>query len=95
MMDSEILLLDEVTTFPDSEMVRGVFDIVLELARTGTTMLIVTHEMGLAHAIADHIVFVDEDHTVKVDPPRKFFVDLVPDQARKSLDIFSFEGVKL
>ncbi len=95
MMDPEILLLDEVTASLDPEMVREVLDVVLELARTGMTMLIVTHEMGFARAIADRIVFMDEGRIVEVDPPRKFFADPSSDRARKFLDIFSFEGAKL
>lgn len=95
MMNPEILLLDEVTASLDPEMVREVLDVVLELARTGMTMLIVTHEMGFARAIADRIVFMDEGRIVEVDPPRKFFADPASDRARKFLDIFSFEGAKL
>ena len=95
MMIPEILLLDEVTASLDPEMVREVLDVVLELARTGMTMLIVTHEMGFARAIADRIVFMDEGRIVEVDPPRKFFADPSSDRARKFLDIFSFEGAKL
>ena len=95
MMDPEILLLDEVTASLDPEMVREVLDVVLELARSGMTMLIVTHEMGFARAIADRIVFMDEGRIVEVDPPRKFFADPASDRARKFLDIFSFEGAKL
>ena len=95
MMDPEILLLDEVTASLDPEMVREVLDVVLELARTGMTMLIVTHEMGFARAIADRIVFMDEGRIVEVDPPRKFFADPSSDRARMFLDIFSFEGAKL
>ena len=95
MMNPEILLLDEVTASLDPEMVREVLDVVLELARTGMIMLIVTHEMGFARAIADRIVFMDEGRIVEVDPPRKFFADPSSDRARKFLDIFSFEGAKL
>ena len=95
MMNPEILLLDEVTASLDPEMVREVLDVVLELARTGMTMLIVTHEMGFARAIADRIVFMDEGRIVEVDPPRKFFADPSSDRARRFLDIFSFEGAKL
>ncbi|WP_455149920.1 amino acid ABC transporter ATP-binding protein [Schaalia odontolytica] len=95
MMDPEILLLDEVTASLDPEMVREVLDVVLELAHTGMTMLIVTHEVGFARAIADRIVFMDEGRIVEVDPPRKFFADPASDRARKFLDIFSFEGAKL
>lgn len=58
MMDPEILLLDEVTASLDPEMVREVLDVVLELARTGMTMLIVTHEMGFARHACDHVAFL-------------------------------------
>lgn len=56
----EILLFDEVTAALDPEMVREVLDVILALARQGKTMLIVTHEMQFAKAVADRIVFIDE-----------------------------------
>lgn len=55
----EVLLLDEITAALDPEMVREVLDVVLELAKSGQTMLIVTHEMQFARAIADHIILLD------------------------------------
>lgn len=94
-MDPKILLLDKATAFLDPEMVRGVFDVVPELARTGMTMSIVAHEVGFAHAIADRIVLMDEGRIVKVSPPRKFFADSALDRTRKLLDVFSFEDIKL
>ena len=95
--DPQLRLVDLDKTYPGGHhALRGVsLDVVLELARTGMTMLIVTHEMGFARAIADRIVFMDEGRIVEVDPPRKFFADPSSDRARKFLDIFSFEGAKL
>ena len=58
----EVLLLDEITAALDPEMVREVLDVVLELAKSGQTMLIVTHEMQFARAIADHIILLDGGH---------------------------------
>jgi ABC-type polar amino acid transport system ATPase subunit len=63
-MHPEILLFDEVTAALDPEMVREVLDVVLELARQGRTMLIVTHEMQFARAIADRIIFIDSGKIV-------------------------------
>ena len=85
MMDPEILLLDEVTASLDPEMVREVLDVVLELARTGMTMLIVTHEMGFARAIADRIVFMDKGGIVESSDPETFFSAPKSERARQFL----------
>ena len=69
----EILLFDEVTAALDPEMVREVLDVILELASEGYTMLIVTHEMQFARAVADKIVFIDGGKIVESDEPEKFF----------------------
>lgn len=61
----EVLLLDEITAALDPEMVREVLDVVLELAKSGQTMLIVTHEMQFARAIADHIILLDGGRIVE------------------------------
>lgn len=61
----EVLLLDEITAALDPEMVREVLDVVLELAKSGQTMLIVTHEMQFARAIADHIILLDGGRIVR------------------------------
>ena len=94
-MDPHVMLFDEATSALDPELVRDVLGVMKELARGGMTMMVVTHEMGFARAIADRIVFMDEGRIVEVDPPRKFFADPSSDRARKFLDIFSFEGAKL
>ena len=94
-MKPKVMLFDEPTSALDPEMVNEVLDTMVSLAKEGMTMIVVTHEMGFARAIADRIVFMDEGRIVEVDPPRKFFADPSSDRARKFLDIFSFEGAKL
>ncbi len=95
MMEPEVLLLDEVTAALDPEMVREVLDVVLDLAREGMTMVIVTHEMDFARAIADRVVFMDGGRIVEVAPPRRFFARPGTERARRFLDIFTFEGANL
>ena len=73
MMDPEILLLDEVTASLDPEMVREVLDVVLELARTGMTMLIVTHEMGFAREVATRVIFTDAGVIEEEGTPDEIF----------------------
>ncbi len=72
-MNPEILLFDEVTAALDPEMVREVLDVMLRLASQGRTMLIVTHEMQFAKAIADRIIFMDAGEIVEEAEPEKFF----------------------
>ena len=93
MMDPEILLLDEVTASLDPEMVREVLDVVLELARTGMTMLIVTHEMPFARAIADRVVLMDAGRIVEIATPEKFFTAPETERARAFLKTFEFASV--
>ena len=73
MMDPEILLLDEVTASLDPEMVREVLDVVLELARTGMTMLIVTHEMAFARDVSSQVVFMADGRICESGAPDAFF----------------------
>ena len=93
-MKPEIMLFDEVTASLDPEMVREVLDVMLELARQGLTMLIVTHEMAFARAVADKIIFMDQGRIVESAPPDIFFQNQGSDRARKFLNIFQFDGVK-
>ncbi|WP_143336598.1 amino acid ABC transporter ATP-binding protein [Corynebacterium pacaense] len=91
MMNPEVLLLDEITASLDPEMVREVLDVVLELAREGMTMLIVTHEMGFARAIADRVVFMDAGRIVEIDTPERFFTAPSSQRAATFLDTFVFQ----
>lgn len=86
----EILLFDEVTAALDPEMVREVLDVILELASEGYTMLMVTHEMQFARAVADKIVFIDGGKIVESDEPEKFFTQPKTDRARRFLNTFIY-----
>lgn len=71
-MHPEIMLFDEVTAALDPEMVREVLDTMLELAKAGSTMVIVTHEMSFARAVADRVVFIDQGEIVEEGKPDEF-----------------------
>jgi polar amino acid transport system ATP-binding protein len=90
-MKPEILLFDEVTAALDPEMVREVLDVMLELAKEGSTMVIVTHEMQFARAVADRIVFLDGGEIIEMDAPENFFTNPKTDRARRFLNTFTFE----
>ncbi len=89
-MKPEIMLFDEVTAALDPEMVREVLDVMLELAKSGSTMMIVTHEMQFARAVADRIVFLDGGEIMETDTPEKFFTRPKTDRAKRFLNTFSF-----
>jgi polar amino acid transport system ATP-binding protein len=93
-MHPEVLLFDEVTAALDPEMVREVLDVILDLAQQGRTMLIVTHEMQFARAVADRIIFIDDGGIVEDTPPDVFFTCPKTDRAKQFLNIFSFDPVK-
>lgn len=90
-MHPEIMLFDEVTAALDPEMVREVLDVMLELARDGSTMVIVTHEMQFARAIADRIIFLDQGEIIEENDPETFFTNPNTERARKFLNIFEFK----
>lgn len=90
-MKPEILLFDEVTAALDPEMVREVLDVMLELARDGSTMVIVTHEMQFARAVADRIVFLDEGEITEMDTPENFFHQPKTERARRFLNTFTYD----
>ena len=93
-MHPEVLLLDEITAALDPEMVREVLDVVLNLAKQGKTMLIVTHEMSFARAIADRVVFVDEGKIIEEAPPSDFFDRPQNERTKAFLNTFTYEEVK-
>ena len=90
-MHPEILLFDEVTAALDPEMVREVLDVMLSLASQGKTMLIVTHEMSFARAVADRIIFIDEGRIVEESDPEVFFTAPKTTRAKQFLNTFLFE----
>ena len=72
-MKPNIMLFDEATSALDPEMVKEVLDVMLDLAKEGMTMVVVSHEMGFARAAADRIVFMDEGQIVEVTTPDGLF----------------------
>lgn len=90
-MHPEILLFDEVTAALDPEMVREVLDVMLDLAKQGRTMIIVTHEMQFAKAVADKIVFIDQGKILEEATPEEFFTNPKTERAKQFLNVFSFE----
>lgn len=93
-MHPEILLFDEVTAALDPEMVREVLDVMLDLAKQGRTMLIVTHEMQFARAIADRIIFLDNGKIVEEATPAEFFDNPKTERAKQFLNTFEFDSVR-
>ena len=89
-MNPEIMLFDEVTASLDPEMVREVLDVILSLAKSGMTMLIVTHEMGFAKAVADRIIFLDNGNICEESAPQDFFENPKTDRAKQFLNIFKY-----
>lgn len=89
-LNPEIILFDEVTAALDPEMVREVLDVILELAKSGSTMIIVTHEMQFARAVADQIVFIDGGEIAEKSPPDEFFTSPKTERAKKFLNMFNF-----
>jgi general L-amino acid transport system ATP-binding protein len=74
-MQPKIMLFDEPTSALDPEMIKEVLDVMKELAQSGMTMLVVSHEMGFAREVADRIVFFDEGRLVEVGTPEHFFTN--------------------
>ena len=72
-MNPKIMLFDEPTSALDPEMIKEVLDVMVELAGTGMTMIVVTHEMGFAKTIADRVIFMDEGDIVEQNEPHEFF----------------------
>ena len=93
-MHPEVMLFDEVTAALDPEMVREVLDVILSLARQGSTMVIVTHEMSFARAVADRVIFIDQGSIVEEGTPEEIFEHPCKERTRKFLETFTFDRVK-
>lgn len=92
MTNPEVMLFDEITAALDPEMVHEVLEVVMELAKQGRTMIIVTHEMNFARAVADHIVFIDRGKIVEEsDDAEKFFSAPATTRAKEFLKTFEFD----
>ncbi|CYU50128.1 TPA: amino acid ABC transporter ATP-binding protein [Streptococcus suis] len=90
LMHPEILLFDEVTASLDPEMVREVLVLINDLAKEGRTMLIVTHEMEFARAIADRIIFMDKGEIIEENTAQNFFQHPQTQRAQAFLTTFDF-----
>jgi glutamate/aspartate transport system ATP-binding protein len=84
-MDPIAMLFDEPTSALDPEMISEVLDVMVELAREGMTMMVVTHEMGFARKVAQRVVFMDEGEIVEVDATDRFFQAPKSERARTFL----------
>lgn len=90
-MHPEVILFDEVTAALDPEMVREVLQVILELAKEQKTMMIVTHEMEFARAVADRILFLDGGHIIEESVPEEFFTNPKTDRAKAFINTFHYE----
>jgi general L-amino acid transport system ATP-binding protein len=81
-MKPKLMLFDEPTSALDPEMIKEVLDVMVELAREGMTMMVVTHEMGFARTVADRVIFMDEGRIVEAAPPADFFRAPKTDRAK-------------
>ena len=90
-MHPEVLLFDEVTAALDPEMVREVLEVILGLADEGKTMLIVTHEMQFAGAVADRIIFLEDGKIWEEGTPEEFFNSPKTERAKKFLQSFTYK----
>ena len=90
LMHPEVILFDEVTASLDPEMVREVLDLIGDLAREGRTMILVTHEMQFAQAIADRIIFMDQGVIAEEAGAQEFFTNPKTKRAQEFLNVFDF-----
>lgn len=92
-MNPQVMLFDEVTAALDPEMVQEVLEVIRDLAGSGMTLLIVTHELAFARAVADRIVFMDGGHILEQAAPHQFFDNPRSPRARQFLAKFSYTNV--
>ena len=81
-MKPKIMLFDEPTSALDPEMIKEVLDTMIDLAETGMTMLVVTHEMGFAKKVADRVIFMDEGEIIEQNTPKLFFTKPTNDRTK-------------
>ncbi len=81
-MNPQVMLFDEPTSALDPEMISEVLDVMVDLVNEGMTMICVTHEMGFARSVADHIVFMDNGEIVEMKPPDEFFENPESDRTK-------------
>ncbi len=85
-MNPKVMLFDEPTSALDPEMIKEVLDVMLDLAKEGMTMMVVSHEMGFARAAADRVIFMDEGEVVETGPPSSIFESPGHDRTKRFLE---------
>ena len=85
-MDPKIMLFDEPTSALDPEMIKEVLDVMIDLAKSNVTMIVVTHEMGFAKEVADRCILFDEGELVEEKPPEEFFSNPENDRTKLFLE---------
>ncbi len=81
-MSPKIMLFDEPTSALDPEMIKEVLDVMVDLAKTGMTMIVVTHEMGFARTVANRVIFMDEGEIIEQNDPENFFSNPQSDRTK-------------
>ena len=81
-MSPKVMLFDEPTSALDPEMIKEVLDTMIELADTGMTMLVVSHEMGFARTVAHRVIFMDEGQIIEENEPEEFFLNPQNDRTK-------------
>jgi ABC-type polar amino acid transport system ATPase subunit len=89
-MDPEIMLFDEPTSALDPEMIKEVLEVMIDLAKSGMTMAVVTHEMGFAREVADEIIFMDGGRIIERGTDKTFFTNPKTERARDFLNKILF-----
>jgi len=84
-MEPKLMLFDEPTSALDPEMINEVLQVMLDLAKSGTTMVVVTHEMGFARSAADRVLFMEDGAIIEENDPESFYNDAKTDRARNFL----------
>ena len=84
-MNPKVMLFDEPTSALDPEMIKEVLDVMLDLAREGMTMLVVSHEMGFAKAAADKVIFMDQGEIIEIGTPAEVFDNPTEERTKKFL----------
>jgi putative glutamine transport system ATP-binding protein len=81
-MHPKVMLFDEPTSALDPEMIQEVLDVIIDLAQSGITMLVVTHEMGFAEEAADRVIFLDDGNIIEDGTPKHFFTNPQHDRTK-------------
>ena len=84
-MEPQLMLFDEPTSALDPEMIKEVLDVMVDLAKRGMTMVVVTHEMGFARTAGDRVIFMDDGSIVEENTPEEFFTNPQTDRAKDFL----------